>query len=110
MSFSTTSVRCWREAVAADVVEVRGHLGVVRGDEGERVRRQPLPQLGRDLAVLAQVVEHGGVVLRAAHGRDPREVAGRRTEQGRAAHVDGLDGLVERQQAARRPGARRGAR
>ena len=84
-----------READAADLVEVGSHLRVVRGDRGERVGRQLLAQLGRDLATLTEVGQEGVVVQRTADGRGAGEVAGSGAQEGRSADLDALDGLVK---------------
>ena len=88
------------EARAADVIEVRGDLRVVRGHGGERTRREALTRLGRDVPVIADLLQHDRVVGGVADDRDAREVARRGGQERRAADVDHLDRLVEREKSA----------
>ena len=68
--------------------------GVVGGGVGERLVREPVPGLGRDLAArLAQLLEHRVVALRPDDDGDPVVVLGRGADHRRAADVDVLDRL-----------------
>ena len=63
-----------------------------RGREG--LGRENAAGLAGDAARLAQLGEDRAVALGLAHGRDVREVLGRRTQHGRAADVDHLDRVL----------------
>ena len=83
-----------RERLVAGAEPARDRR-VVGGRVGERLVRQPLAGLGRDLAVgLAQLLEHRVVGLGADEHRDPVVVLGRRADHRRAADVDVLDRLA----------------
>ncbi len=84
-----------REHVAGDLVEVGRDLRVVGGDRAERLGREERAKLRRDEIELAKLGDEARIVVRACHRRDAGRVAGGRPEQGRAAHVDHLDRLVD---------------
>ena len=66
-----------READARDVAEIGRHLGFVGGHGRERLGRQPLAGLRRDVPVALQLLEEGAVVGRVAGHGHAGEVARR---------------------------------
>jgi len=88
------------ELVAGDLIEVGRDLGVVGGDRAERLGRQPGPGLRADHPALADLVGHQVVLVRRRDGRHASGIAGGGTQQGCAADVDHLDGLVDGHQAS----------
>src|SRR3954470_13948398 len=85
-----------RERRVRDLVEVGRDLGVVRGDDPERVRCELGPELGTERVMALELGEQTGIVLRAADRGHAGAVPGRRAEERRAADVDHLDRLVDR--------------
>ena len=65
-------------SLPGDLVEVGGDLGVVGGDDAERLGGQPLAELGGDAAPLPELGDDLRVVGRVGDGGDPGVVAGRR--------------------------------
>src|SRR5439155_3778687 len=70
-----------------DVAEPAGDRRLVRGRSGERFRRQRTPSGKRELDVLAQLREHGVVLLRPANRRAVSEVLRRAAQHRRTADV-----------------------
>ena len=84
-----------REEGAGLRVEVRGDLGVIRGGQGERLRRQLLARLGADRAMRLDISHDRCVLGRVRDRRHAREVLGRGAQERHAADVDLLQRLVQ---------------
>ena len=76
------------------VAEPRRDRRLVRGCHRECLGREPPPSVAGEPAVLAQLLEHLLVLLRARDGRHVLEVLCRRAQHRRPADVDHLDGLL----------------
>ena len=84
-----------RELQPADVVEIRGHVGVVGGDRREGACRQPHAGLRGDQSVPLHLLDEHRVLRRMAGDRDRGVVPRRRGQQGHACHVDHRERFVD---------------
>ncbi len=84
-----------REPRRADVIEVARHLRVVGRDHRERLGRQALAELRRDLAKALDLVDDLRVLRWVAQRCHAGIVARRRGQERDAADIDHLDGLVD---------------